>query len=69
MSGPLTRYWTGQPTGGPSSSGWTLATTEGNSFASAFSSFNLSRSRAGTSLATMTACEKKLLGNWTLSGR
>ena len=40
-SGPLTRYCTGQPTGGPSSSGETRATTLGNCSASAFSSLAL----------------------------
>ena len=65
MSGPLTRYCTGQPTGGPSSSGETRATTLGNSSASSFSSFACSRSRAATSLATITAWAKKSLGSCT----
>ena len=68
-SGPLTRYCTGQPTGGPSSSGDTRPTTLGICSASAFSSFACSRSRAATSLATTTACEKKSLGSLTSSGR
>ena len=45
-SGPLTRYWIGQPTGGPSSSGETRATTSGNSSASLCSSLPCRRSRA-----------------------
>ena len=41
MSGPLTRYCTGQPTGGPSSSGEIRLTTPGNSSASSCSSLRL----------------------------
>ena len=64
-SGPLTRYCTGQPTGGPSSSGETRETTLGKSSASSFSSLACSRSRAATSLAMTTACAKKSLASWT----
>ena len=46
-SGPLTRYCTGQPTGGPSSSGETRPTASGNCSASSFSSRGCRRSRAG----------------------
>ena len=41
LSGPLTRYCTGQPTAGPSSSGDTRPTRPGNSSASSFSSLRL----------------------------
>jgi len=68
-SGPLTRYCTGQPTGGPSSSAETRPTTFGNSSASSFSSRARSRSRASMPLVTMTACEKNSLGSWTSSGK
>ena len=69
MSGPLTRYRTGHPTGGPSSSAETRLIRLGNSLARTFSSFCRKRSRAGTSLATITAWLKKLFGSWTSSGR
>ena len=68
-SGPLTRYCTGQPTGGPSSSGDTRPTTLGICSAIIFSSLACSLSRAATSLATTTAWEKKSLASWTSSGR
>ena len=69
MSGPLTRYWIGQPTGGPSPSGDTRATALGNCVASTSSSRACSRSRAATSLAMTTAWAKKSLGSSTASGR
>ncbi len=68
-SGPLTRYWTGQPTGGPSSSGDTRPTTLGKSSARRCSSLAWSRSRASTSLATITAWAKNGLASCTSSGR
>ena len=69
MSGPLTRYCTGQPTGGPSSSGEIRLTAPGKSSASTFSSRACNRSRAATSLATITAWVKKSFGSWTSRGR
>ena len=68
-SGPLTRYCTGQPTGGPSSSGTVLVTALGKSSRSTRSSFTRSRSRAAMSLAMITNWLKKSLGSSTLSGR
>jgi hypothetical protein len=69
MSGPLTRYCTGQPTGGPSSSGEIRLTTPGKSLASTCSSRFCKRSRAATSLATITAWAKKSFGSCTFRGR
>ena len=69
-SGPPTRYCTGQPTGGPSSSGETLAITFGKSSASTCSSLAWRRSReAPPSLAITTACAKNGAASWTSSGR
>ena len=62
MSGPLTLYCTGHPTGGPSSSGETRATTLGSCSASSFSSLACSRSRAATSLAMIDDLRKEVVG-------
>ncbi len=69
VSGPLTRYCTGQPTGGPSPSGETRDTAPGNCSASSFSSFTSSRWRAATSLAISTVWVKKSFASSTGRGR
>lgn len=58
ISGPPTRYCTGLPTGGPSSSNLTKASVPTNSSRSSFSSAGFTRLRASMFLVTMTVCPK-----------
>ena len=69
MSGPLTRYCTGQPTGGPSSSGDIRETTLGNSSGQLLLQLGAQPLARGHVLGDDDGLAKKSLGSWTLSGK